>query len=114
MDTQAIGTTSGAAPVDQGPVRSLAQAAVVGGPIQPSTQDAKAVHDRTQADASNDVRTRDPRSLQYQVDKGTKQIVATIVDESNHVVVQQIPDAELLRIAKAIDRMQGFLVESKA
>ena len=60
------------------------------------------------------VRTRDPRSLQYQVDQGTQQIVATIVDEGNHLVIQQIPDAEVLRIAQAIDRMKGFLLEGKA
>ena len=61
-----------------------------------------------------EVRTRDPRSLQYQVDGSTKQVVATIVDESNKVVVVQIPDAEVLRIARAIDRMKGFLLEGKA
>ncbi len=61
-----------------------------------------------------EVRTRDPRSLQYQVDGSTKQVVATIVDESNKEVVVQIPDAEVLRIAQAIDRMKGFLLEGKA
>ena len=114
MDTQAIGTTSGAAPAATGTTRPQTQTTAVGKPTAPSPQDTKAGQDRTPVEASSDVRTRDPRSLQYQVDKGTQQIVATIVDESNHVVIQQIPDAELLRIAKAIDRMQGFLLVGKA
>jgi flagellar protein FlaG len=61
-----------------------------------------------------DIPARDPRSLQYKVDGSTNQVVAQIVDESNKIVVVQIPDAEVLRIAKAIDRMKGFLLEGKA
>ncbi len=55
---------------------------------------------------------RDPRSLQYQVDGD--RVVTTVVDENSKTVVVQIPDAEVIRIAKAIDRMQGFLLEDKA
>ncbi len=40
--------------------------------------------------------------------------MTTIVDDKSSTVIRQIPDAELLRIAQAIDRMQGFLVEEKA
>ena len=55
---------------------------------------------------------RDPRSLQFQVDGN--RVITTIVDENNNTVVVQIPDADMIRIAKAIDRMQGFLVQEKA
>jgi flagellar protein FlaG len=55
---------------------------------------------------------RDPRSLQYQVDGD--RVITTIIDENDKTVVVQIPDAEVIRIAKAIDRMQGFLLEQKA
>ena len=57
---------------------------------------------------------RDPRTLQYQVDESTHEVVATIVDSSNKTVVVQIPSEEVLRIAQAIDRMQGFLIQGKA
>jgi flagellar protein FlaG len=60
------------------------------------------------------VRVRDPRSLQFQVDGSTFQVVATVVDETDKTVVMQIPDEETLRIAKSIDRMKGFLLEEKA
>jgi flagellar protein FlaG len=55
---------------------------------------------------------RDPRSLQFQVDGD--RVITTIIDENDKTVVIQIPDAEVIRIAKAIDRMQGFLLEQKA
>ena len=55
---------------------------------------------------------RDPRSLRFHVDGD--RVITTIVDENSNTVVMQIPDAEVIRIAKAIDRMQGFLVEQKA
>ena len=57
---------------------------------------------------------RDARSLQYQVDPATQRIVVTIVDEASNTVNRQIPDAELMRIAESIDRMQGFLIEDRA
>ncbi len=73
--------------------------------------DAAKATDGQPADASSEPQ-RDPRSLQFQVDGG--RVVTTVVDENDQTVVVQIPDAEVLRIAKAIDRMQGFLVEDKA
>lgn len=108
MDTQAIGSTSGPAATAQTPARTQAA---------PAEAADAAKHEpvkHTTAPAADDVRTRDPRSLQYQVDKGTQQVVATIVDDSNRLVIRQIPDAEILRIAQAIDRMKGFLLEGKA
>jgi flagellar protein FlaG len=68
---------------------------------------------QTAAPASEDnAPQRDPRSLQFQVDGD--RVITTIVDENDKTVVVQIPDAEVIRIAKAIDRMQGFLLEQKA
>ena len=71
--------------------------------------DAKQTPPKSTAEASVQ---RDPRSLQYQVDGD--RVVTTIIDENNKTVVVQIPDAEVIRIAKAIDRMQGFLLQQKA
>ena len=55
---------------------------------------------------------RDPRSLAFQVD-GSR-IVTNIVDPQNNTVVEQIPDAEVIRLAAAIDRLQGFFLLAKA
>ena len=56
--------------------------------------------------------TRDPRSLQFQVEGN--RVITTIVDENNNTVVVQIPDADMIQLAKSIDRMKGFLVQEKA
>ena len=109
MDASSIVTaTAGTATQVAAPQPGPSKAVQTARPVSPA-RDVKL--DKA---AEDDVRTRDPRSLQYQVDGSTKQVVATIVDESNKTVVVQIPNEEVLRIAKAIDRMQGFLLESKA
>lgn len=59
-----------------------------------------------------DTPPRDSRSVQYMVQDN--RVITTIVDDNSKKVVVQIPDAELIRIAKSIDRMQGFFIEQKA
>ena len=116
MDSQTINPVTGSGSGSQ------AQPYVAPAPTGKSTQ--KTSEPVATKDAAKDVkvakpvdievRTRDPRSLQYQVDGSTNQVVATVVDDSNKLVVVQIPNEEVLRIAKAIDRMKGFLLEGKA
>lgn len=98
-------TPSTAATVSRSEARPTTAAADVAG-----SADARAAtkHSAEQEAALQ----RDPRSLQFQVDG--HRVITTIVDENDKTVVVQIPDAEMIRIAKSIDRMQGFLVKSKA
>lgn len=100
MDLHSIGPAIGPVPESQQQGKNVE-----------AVRESKTIPDRP---SELDVRTRDPRSLQYQVDGTTHQVVATIVDESSKTVVVQIPSEEVLRIAKAIDRLQGFLLEGKA
>lgn len=87
-------------------------------PAKQGTSTAKVASDQPRGDPASapteqaSEPQRDPRSLQFQVEGG--RVVTTVVDENNQTVVVQIPDAEVIRIAKAIDRMQGFLVQGKA
>lgn len=118
MDSQSIGSVSASTP-SAGVARVQQQQQQVANAR--STESASSTQETKKQEAPKpapkvDVKvpTRDPRSLQYQVDGTTHQVVATIVNDSNKTVVRQIPDAEILRIAQAIDRMQGFLVEERA
>ena len=95
MDSQPIGPTSGPAAAPQAPVRAASSAAA---PKIDATKDAA---------STNTARPEE-------TDTRTQQVVATIVDDGNRTVIRQIPDAEILRIAQAIDRMKGFLLEGKA
>lgn len=112
MDVKSIGASSAAL----APSRPAVRAA-------PATDDkasTAAARHPTEREEPNPVsveqsRTlRDPRTLQYQVDSETHRVITTIVDERNDTVILQIPNVEVLRIARAIDRMQGFLVEDIA
>ncbi len=89
------------APLTNAPAKSIA---AVADAKRSSAGDAAPVEEAAQS--------RDPRSLQYHVADG--HVVTEIVDENSKLVVVQIPNAEVLRIAKAIDRMQGFLLSQKA
>jgi len=84
--------------------------------VTPSSVDsAKRIEDPKDikaATAAESQPQRDPRTLQFQVESG--RVITTILDSNNKTVVLQIPDAEVIRIAKSIDRMQGFLLEQKA
>lgn len=111
MDTQSIGSISAAPAATQTTARSTVATEIAPRANAPGSKRAQAVPN--EADVQS-IPKRDPRSLQYQVDGGTNRIVATIIDDGSRTVVRQIPDAELLRIAQAIDRMQGFLVEEQA
>lgn len=73
------------------------------------TRDAKPVEESSQEALKP---LRDPRSIAFQVD-GSR-IITTIIDSQNHTVVEQIPDAEVVRLAAAIDRLQGFFLSAKA
>jgi flagellar protein FlaG len=108
MDSIQQGTAVNA--VSPTPPKAVAGATT---PVVPSppVEKTDATHARSDTKEPASVQ-RDPRSLQFQVEGD--RVVTTIVDENNKTVVVQIPDAEVIRIAKAIDRMQGFLLQQKA
>ena len=109
MDTQSISPLAGQPSGPQ--VQSSPQA---NANTRPTGSSAVSAGSTGKQSTDPELRVRDPRTLQYQVDGNTKQVVATIIDEGNKRVVVQIPDEEVLRIARAIDRMKGFLLEGKA
>lgn len=54
------------------------------------------------------------RDLQFSIDKETGKTIISVVDAVTHEVIRQIPGEEILAIAKAIDRMQGLLINREA
>lgn len=108
MDSKSVGpvTATSAAPQTTAHAASSRHE-----PSLPSVDSTKRVEDKA-APAAETYPQRDPRTLQFQVESG--RVITTILDADNKTVVLQIPDAEVLRIAKSIDRMQGFLLELKA
>ena len=110
MDIPAI-TSATATAVPQptaAPSSNAADKAAASTSVAKPARDRRVETDDTKLDAPE----RDSRSLQYLV-QGNR-VITTIVDDQSKKVVVQIPDAELIRIAKSIDRMQGFFIEENA
>jgi flagellar protein FlaG len=54
------------------------------------------------------------RSIEFQVDPDTRQIVVRLIDTQSNEVLRQIPSQEMLEIAKSIDHLQGVLLRNRA
>lgn len=53
-------------------------------------------------------------SIQFEVDPSYKDVIVKVVDQDTHKVLLQIPSEDVLRIAKAMDKLKGLLVEKTA
>ena len=54
------------------------------------------------------------QKLEFSVDKDTEAVVVKVMDKETGEVIRQIPSEELLKIAKALDKLQGLLVKDQA
>lgn len=54
------------------------------------------------------------RGLEFDLDPASGRLVTRLVDTSDNEVLRQIPSEEMLRIAEALDRVQGLLIEQHA
>lgn len=53
-------------------------------------------------------------NLDFSIDEDTSMRVVKVIDNSTKEVIRQFPSEEVLQIAKALDRLQGLLIEQKA
>ena len=53
-------------------------------------------------------------NLRFSVDEATGRTIVSVVDAETMEVVRQIPAEEVMKMARAIDRMQGLLFRGKA
>lgn len=54
------------------------------------------------------------QKLEFSVDKDTDKFVVKVMDKETGEMIRQIPSEELLKIAKALDKLQGLLVKDQA
>lgn len=52
--------------------------------------------------------------LQFSVDKETNRVIVKVMDSKTGEVIRQIPPAEVVSIAKALDTIQGLIIRKKA
>lgn len=54
------------------------------------------------------------RDLNFSLDEDSGEVVIKVIDSTTEEVVRQIPSEEVLRVARAIENGESFLVETKA
>lgn len=54
------------------------------------------------------------RSIEFSVDTDSQRTIVKIVDQKTREVIRQMPTAEALEIGKALEKMQGLLIEQTA
>lgn len=75
----------------------------------PSTEDLQQALEDVQS--AINVVTSD---LKFSIDEDTGRTLIKIVDRETDEVIKQIPSEELMRISKALDKLQGLLVKQEA
>ena len=54
------------------------------------------------------------QKLEFSVDRESEAFVVKVVDKDTREVIRQIPSEEMLQIARALDKLQGLLIEDEA
>jgi len=72
----------------------------------------KAVEDLNRAvDILNEALARDPVALRFSIDETLKRPIVTVVSEETGEIVHQLPQEEVMRAVRNIDKMRGILFE---
>jgi flagellar protein FlaG len=97
------------ATVDGGVSAGAPPEPVVANVPPPSRAEVQAAVDKANASLS----TMD-HALEFTIDPDTHAVVVRLIDRQDNRVLRQVPSPEMLAIAKALDRMQGMLLQSRA
>lgn len=54
------------------------------------------------------------QSLHFSLDQDTGRTVVKVMDTETNEMIRQIPSEDILKIAKAIDKLQGLLIKQQA
>ncbi|SOY59386.1 flagellar protein FlaG [Cupriavidus taiwanensis] len=52
--------------------------------------------------------------LRFEIDEATHRVVTKVIDKETGDLIRQMPTEEVLRIARAIDKLQGLFVSQAA
>jgi len=53
-------------------------------------------------------------SLQFKIDEDSHKVITNVVDRDTGELIRQIPSEEMMRVARAMNKLQGLLVEQTA
>jgi flagellar protein FlaG len=81
--------------------------------VDPSPQPS--AEQLTQAVAGiNQVMQKLAPGLEFSIDQESNRTIVKVVDQQTKELIRQMPSAETLEIAKALDRVQGLLISLRA
>nr|WP_240990330.1 flagellar protein FlaG [Cupriavidus taiwanensis] len=52
--------------------------------------------------------------LRFEIDEATHRVITKVIDKETGDLIRQMPTEEVLRIARAIDKLQGLFVNQAA
>ncbi|HTN67762.1 MAG TPA: flagellar protein FlaG [Burkholderiaceae bacterium] len=123
MDIRAnLNIESGPKIMDKSQLRPEAPAATR--PVADTLQPLTAVHqaaattnagvlDEAVKNINNTIRALS-QNLEFSIDGDSNRTVVKVVDQQTKEIIRQMPSAEALEIARALDRVQGLLIRQKA
>jgi flagellar protein FlaG len=116
MNIQPIGTpvaqsTQLASPA-AGTVETLPLAALSGDAAAPAQPGAAQLSEAV--DRINETMKALAPGLEFSVDQESNRTIVKVVDQQTKELIRQMPTAETLEIAKALDRVQGLLISLRA
>lgn len=100
------------ADTNQAPARMPARATPAKDDAPPSAESVRAL--REALSEATQVLQRTAQGLEFSLDKDLGRTVVKVIDSQTREVLRQIPDTEVLHMAKAIDKMRGLLVRMVA
>jgi flagellar protein FlaG len=96
------------------PDPQAAPAQVAASAPQSPTEQPSAEQVRAAVSASNEVVRAVQSRLQFVADETSGQMVVRVMDAESNELIRQIPSEEMLAISRAIERMQGLLIQGEA
>ncbi|CAN7706682.1 flagellar protein FlaG [Cupriavidus necator] len=86
--------------------RSLEEVAIAPSPIAGDT--SAAIGELVEALKTTSI------SLRFEIDETTHRVITKVIDKETGDLIRQMPTEEVLRIARAIDKLQGLFVSQAA
>lgn len=122
MDTQPIGNvlaqsykSASTTTATAGPAAVTAATAAAGTAPEQSAVQIPSPAELAQAVASiNHTMQKLAPGLEFSVDQESNRTIVKVVDKQTNELIRQMPSAETLEIAKAMDRVQGLLISLHA
>ena len=85
-----------------------------GNPVTPADQIISAEQINNAVSSINKTVQASAPNIEFSVDHDTDKLIVKIIDQQTKQVIRQIPNAEVIEIAKSLDKLQGLLIKQTA